>query len=121
MPHPALITIAGLSLGLLLGHGFGVARRRRRGPTAAALRVHLALQRFRRQIHPGPDGLVDTDLTALRGSMGWRKRRQWDRAMRAYRHARQMTPTDTVDGGGYSRTDLIAERLDQLIALTACR
>lgn len=121
MHHPTLITIAGLSLGLLLGHGLRLSRRRRRGPTAAALRVHLALQRFRRQIHPGPDGLLDTDLTALRGSMGWRQRRQWDSAMRAYQHARQMTPTDTVDGNGYSRTDQIAARLDQLIALTACR
>jgi len=119
--HPTLITIAGLSLGLLLGHGYRLTRRRRHGPPAAALRVHLALQRFRRQIHPGPDGLVDTDLTALRGSMGWRQRRQWDHAMRAYLHERQMTPTDTVEGNGYSRTDLIAARLDQLIALTAYR
>jgi len=111
-----------LSLGLLLAHRLSAASRQRRQIDPASMRVHLALQRYGRQIHPGPDGLAPDDLDAVRQRLSWRKRRDWDAALQAYQIARRESPTDNLQGDPcYNDTRLIAVELERLLSLSARR
>ena len=123
MPSPtALLTLTALSLGLLLAHRLSAASRQRRQIDPASMRVHLALQRYGRQIHPGPDGLAPDDLEAVRQRLSWRKRRDWDAALQAYQIARRESPTDNLQGDPrYNDTRLIAVELERLLTLSARR
>ena len=82
------------------------------------MRVHLALQRCRRDIHPGPDGLYRSDLGQVRRRLGRRQRRQWDATLQAYRAARDAAPTSRFGTEAYYKdTSRIAAELDRLLAL----
>ena len=96
------------TLALLLAHRLHTARLRRRQISPPAMRVHVSLQRLRRQGREAAE-LPAEDVAALREQLGWRRRRLWDRKLRAYEQA--------------CHTDEVAaqEHLKQLLELTALR
>ena len=120
MHPPALLTVAGLSLGFYLARHLRIAGRRRRGISPAALRVHLALQRYRRELGPGPDGLVEADVEVLRGLLSGSRRQRWDEAMQAYREARSEALSEDIFGEArLGNVGEITRHLDRLLAISA--
>ena len=110
--HPLLslslsIALAG-TLALLLAHRLHTAKLRRRQISPPAMRVHVSLQRLRRQGCEALE-LPAEDVAILREQLGWRRRRLWDRSLQAYQQA-------------CCADDAAAQQhLDQLLALTALR
>ncbi len=96
------------TLALLLAHRLHTARLRRRQISPPAMRVHVSLQRLRRQGCETAELPVE-DIAALREQLGWRRRRLWDRNMQAYEQA------CCADEAAAQ------EHLQQLLALTALR
>ncbi|WP_144006956.1 hypothetical protein [Pelomonas sp. KK5] len=92
--------------------------RRRRQIDPAAMRVHLALQRYRRNIRPGRDGLHRRDLRLMRERLSPAERQAWDEALQAYEEARSGAAQTRLDGEPcYRDTSEIATGLDRLLAL----
>ncbi|XHS77564.1 hypothetical protein ACFJGW_17835 [Burkholderiaceae bacterium UC74_6] len=86
MPYlPVSLLLAGI-LTLVLAHRLHQARVRRRRISEPAMRVHVSLQRLRRQGCESGE-LPSDDVAALRRQLGWRRRRQWDQSMKAYSEA----------------------------------
>ena len=96
------------TLALLLAHRLHLARLRRRQISPPAMRVHVSLQRLRRQGCETAQ-LPAEDVAALREQLGWRRRRLWDRNMLAYEQAR------------CADEDAALRHLEQLLTLTALR
>lgn len=96
------------TLALLLAHRLHQAKLRRRQISPPAMRVHVSLQRLRRQGCEAVE-LPAEDVAVLREQLGWRRRRQWDHSLQAYERA------------CCADTSAAQEHLDQLLALTALR
>lgn len=120
LQYPALLTLAGLSFSVFFGKHQRATQRRLRRINGAAMRVHLALKRYRRDIVPGDDGLAAPDLESVRQLMGWYQRRVWDGALTAYQTARRDALVENAYGeASYRDTSEIARCIDELLRLTA--
>ena len=97
-----------MTLALLLAHRLHLAKLRRRQISPPAMRVHVCLQRLRRQGCEAAE-LPAEDVAALREQLGWRRRRMWDRKLQAYEQA---CCQDAAAAQEY---------LEQLLELTALR
>ena|SRR6218665_1182314 len=119
LQYPDLFAIASISLGLVLRQQRKAAQRRLRRIDGAAMRVHLALKRYRRNIVPGDDGLTPGDLESIRQQMGGTQRHTWDGALQAYQSARRNSLVENSYGEPlYPDTAEITHRIDRLLALT---
>ncbi len=104
---PVSLLLAGL-LTLVLAHRLHQARLRRRRISEPAMRVHVSLQRLRRQGCESTE-LPPDDVAALRQQLGWRRRRQWDQTMKAYAES-------------CCRDDTASQRhIEELLSLTSMR
>jgi len=106
---PVSLLLAGI-LTLVLAHRLHQARRlRRRRVSEPAMRVHVGLQRLRRQGCESGE-LPPEDVQALRRQLGWRRRRQWDQSMKAY-----------AEACCHKQESASRQHLEELLSLTTLR